>query len=111
MLEDVDVILLSRDQAPLRERVRHGIEAQNGARLRMHRAVGVPRPDDPNRWATIARARNAGKRLGTSPWVLFLDDDVVLGPGCVARLVEALRQRPAYAALAADYLGELGGAR
>jgi Glycosyl transferase family 2 len=107
MPETIDLILLTRDEAPPRESVRRGLDAQAGVRLRVHRVVGRPRPDDPNRWATIARARNAGRRLGTAPWVLFLDDDVVLEPGCVARLVEGLRHRPAYAALAADYLGEL----
>jgi len=37
---------------------------------------------------------------------MFVDDDVVLGRNCVPRLVEQLRQKTIYAALAADYLGE-----
>ncbi len=106
---DVDLLFLSRDLSPPREDVRRGIEAQEGVRLRVHRVVGTPRPEDPNRWATIARARNEGKRLGTAPWVMCLDDDVVLGPGCVARLAAALRDRPGFAALAADSAGEMAG--
>lgn len=106
---DVDVLLLSRDPSPLRRDVREGIEAQEraGVRLRVHRVFGPPRPEDPNRWETIARARNEGKRLGSSPWVLYLDDDVVLAPRCVASLVEGLQRRPGFAALAADCAGEM----
>ena len=37
---------------------------------------------------------------------MFLDDDVVLGPEAVARLVDGLARRPGHAALACDYLGE-----
>jgi hypothetical protein len=40
---------------------------------------------------------------------MFLDDDVVLGPGCVARLVDGMCRFPGYAGLAADYLGETDG--
>src|SRR4051812_26490633 len=103
---DVDLVLLSRDGEPPREEVLRGIDAQRGVRLRVHRVIGTPGHDDPNRWETIARARNAGKRLGNAPWLMFLDDDVVLAPDCVARLVEGLLHRPHFAALAADYLGE-----
>jgi hypothetical protein len=107
MNEEVDLILITRDRSPPRADVRRGIGTQTGVRLYVHRVVGTPRTEDLNRWATIARARNEGKRLGSSRWVIFLDDDVVLEPGCVARLVEGLRQRPGFAAVAADYLGEM----
>jgi hypothetical protein len=36
---------------------------------------------------------------------MLLDDDVVLGPGCVARLVAGLVERPEFAAIAADTAG------
>src|SRR5581483_8364369 len=97
----VDLIFLSRDRSPPRRDVWRGIEIQRGVGIRVHRVVGTPRPGDVNRWETIARARNAGKRLGTSPWVMYLDDDVVLGPDCVARLVAALAARPGFAAMGA----------
>lgn len=106
---DVDLLFLSRDLSPPREDVRRGVEAQTGIRLLVHRVTGPPRPQDPNRWATIVRARNQGKRLGTSPWVMCLDDDVVLGPKCVARLLEGLLSRPGFAALGADSAGEMAG--
>jgi hypothetical protein len=104
---EVDLVFLSRDLSPPRSDVQKAIESQAGVALRVHRVVGTRLPDDPNRFATIARARNAGKRLGTTPWVMFLDDDVVLGRDCVARLVEGLQERPGSAALAADCAGEM----
>jgi hypothetical protein len=104
---DADLILLSRDLSPPREDVWRSALAQQGVRLKVHRLAGTRRPEDSNRWATIARARNKGKRLGTAPWAMFLDDDVVLGPTCVARLLEGLKGRPGFAALAADYAGDM----
>ena len=37
---------------------------------------------------------------------MFVDDDVVLRHDCIAALIEGLRTRPAYGALAADYRGD-----
>jgi hypothetical protein len=103
----VDLLFLSRDLSPPRSDVQRGIAMQAGVVLRLHRVVGARRPGDCNRYETIARARNEAKQRGEAPWVMFLDDDVVLGPDCVARLVEGLRQRPEFAALAADCAGEM----
>ena len=64
---DVDLLFLSRDLSPPRDDVRRGIEAQDGVRLRMHRVVGTPRPDDPNRWETIARRGTRGSGWGRRP--------------------------------------------
>lgn len=100
---DVDVVILSREEGPLLAPVQRGLDAQPGVRLRVHRVVGQSEPGDENRWATIARLRNAGKRLGSSPWLMFLDDDVELTPGAIHRLVTALAASPRYGALAADY--------
>lgn len=104
---DVDLLFLSRDLSPPRDDVRAGIEAQGGVRLKVSRVVGARHPEDRDRCETIARARNAGKRMGSARWVMLLDDDVVLGDRCVARLVEALRGRPDFAAMAADCAGEM----
>ena len=73
---------------------------------RLIRVVGVPRPKETHRWQTIARARNEGLARATVPWVMFLDDDVILDSGCVRRLADGLRTGPGFAVLAADYLGE-----
>ncbi len=40
---------------------------------------------------------------------MFLDDDVIPGPECIRRLLTALTRWPAFAAVAADYLGESQG--
>jgi len=106
-MADADLVLIGRSATPPGEVVA-AVEAQVGVRLTVHRVVGVPRPGDANRWETIARARNAGKPLGTSPRLMYLDDDVVPEPDCVRRLIDGLNARPGYAALAADYLGECG---
>lgn len=103
----VDLILLSRDDSPPRLDVWRGIESQSGVHLVVHRVIGSPRPDDPNRWETIARARNQAKSVGASPLVMLLDDDVVLAPDCVARLATTLTRQPRFAALAADSAGEM----
>jgi hypothetical protein len=108
MSRHVDLVVLSRTAAPLGAAVARAVAAQRGVNVRVHRVVGAPRGDDPNRMATIAGARNAGKRLGSAPWVMFLDDDVELGPDTIARLVDGLSHRPAYAALGADYGQECG---
>jgi hypothetical protein len=102
------VVVLTRDTSPLRPEVQRGIDAQRGVVVRLHRVIGERRPEDPNRWATIARARNLARLQGESPWVLFLDDDVELDPDCLRALVTWLMQRRDYGAVAANYLG-LGG--
>jgi hypothetical protein len=105
---EIDLIVLCRDGGPPPVHVVGGIQAQHAVKLAIHLVDGRPRPGDAGRMDTITRARNRGSRLGSAPWLMFLDDDVELGPGCVAMLLEELRRRPGYAAMAADYLGELG---
>ncbi|MEU7941507.1 glycosyltransferase family 2 protein [Microbispora bryophytorum] len=41
-----------------------------------------------------AAARNAGWRAATTPWVVFLDDDVVPGPGWARALTDDLARLP-----------------
>ncbi len=108
---DVDVVILSRDESPLPAEIQNGLDAQTGVRLIVHRVIGTQLPSDACRWATIARARNAGKSLGHSPWLMFLDDDVRIAPDAVDRLRRGLLANPLFGALAADYLGEAAGIR
>jgi len=103
----VDLILLSRDLSTPRRDVWDGIMAQSGVVMHVHRVTGPPRPGDVNRHETIARARNQARNVGRAPWVMLLDDDVVLAPDCLARLVEGLEARPEFAALAADSDGQM----
>lgn len=106
MVRRVDVVVLSRDSRPLDPRVERGLAAQRDLDSRVLRVTAAPDARDVNRWQTIARGRNHGKRLGNAPWLMFLDDDVALRPGSIAMLLESLEQRPLYGAVAADYLGE-----
>jgi hypothetical protein len=107
---EIDAMILSRDGGPLPAGVLAGLASQEHVSLTLHVVDGTRRPDEKNRLETITRARNQGSRLGSAPWLLFLDDDVVLAPGCVSILLAGLLERPDHAALAADYLGELEGA-
>src|SRR4051794_26678435 len=104
---EVDVIILTRDGLPPPVRVREALLAQEAVKLAVHLIDGSARPGETHRLETIVRCRNAGGRRGSAPWVMFLDDDVVLGPGCISLLLHELRRRPGYAAIAADYLGDL----
>ena len=72
----------------------------------VHRVIGRPDAQDVNRWQTICRARNRGKGLGNSAWVMFLDDDVVLARDCIATLLRELEGRTAFGAIASNYLNE-----
>lgn len=105
-METVDLVVLTRDDKPLDQRVEDAIGGQQCAVVRRHRVIGRSRPQDRCRRETIARARNEAKTLGTSPWLMFLDDDVVLPCDGISRLLQSLKDRSAFGAMAIDYLGE-----
>ena len=106
LVPSIDLIVLTRDSGALRPEVEAGILNQKGVSAIVHRVIGKSRPTDGCRWETIARARNEAKRRGKTPWLMFVDDDVVLGPRCVETLLRELERRPIFGALAADYLGQ-----
>lgn len=108
-MDQVDLVVLSRDLRPLSPEVMHGLNVQAGVFIRLHRIQGTSLPTDTCRWETIARARNHGAQQGCFPWLMFLDDDVVLAPNCVRAMLDELQQQPSRAAVAADYLGEANG--
>ena len=78
MIPDVDLVVLTRHDGPLDPEVERGYCNQRAVRLIVHRVAGSTCPDDRSRMDAIVRARNEGKLLGASPWLMFLDDDVVL---------------------------------
>ena len=103
---EVDVAVLTRDSRAIATEVLDAIQSQLGVKVRIHRVIGSARPSDPNRWATIARARNVARDFGDSRWLMYVDDDVVLGENAIAQLVEDIESQSAYVAMAADYIGE-----
>ena len=110
MTEFVDVVLLHRPgDVPNREVV-DAITSQVGVQVRLHTHVGYPEASDFNRWFTIARARNAMKNYGTSPWVMLVDDDVVLDRDCITNLLLQLKQNAHLGVVGADYSNDLGQA-
>ncbi len=100
---DIDVLMLVRPNRPPRAEVVRAVEQQIGARTHLFIQVGEALPTDANRWATIARARNAAKHRATSHLAMFVDDDVVLGSNCMAVLARELLADTTLGAIAADY--------
>src|SRR6187401_1690466 len=92
----IDVVVLSRDAGPLRGPVLAGLQLQREVLWRLHRVIGAPQAADRNRWETICRARNEGRLKGHFQWLMFVDDDVVLAPGTMARLLQFLTAHPIY---------------
>lgn len=107
----IDLAILTRTADDLHPQVAAAIQAQQHVQLRIHRIVGTPRPSDRSRIETIVRARNEAARRAQGEWLMFLDDDVVLGHDTIARLHHALTCRPQFGAFAADYLGDCGHRR
>jgi hypothetical protein len=103
MAEFVDVVLLHRPGDRPKREIIDAIEGQVGVQVRLHTHIGQPSPGDFNRWFTIARARNAMKNYGTAPWVMFVDDDVVLDRDCIYQLLLKLNHDPQLGAVGADY--------
>ena len=106
MPDTVDVVILTRDASTLSPEVEQGIRLQTDVRCHLYRVIGRPKSEDSSRWETIARARNSAKQMGTSRWLMFLDDDVILPARCLSTMLHELMQQPLYGAIAADYLGE-----
>jgi hypothetical protein len=101
----IDVIVLTRGLEPLRSDLLWAIRRQRGISPRVYRVWGRAEAGESS-IAAIVRARNLGKSLGKSPWIMFLDDDVIPDLDCGWQLWQALQTRPELAAAAADYACE-----
>jgi len=99
----VDVVILSRTIADVRPNLKAAVRCQSGVQTQIFRVIGNPHEADEHRWHTIARARNHGRILGSSPWILFLDDDVIPASNCLQQLVAELQNDASLGAVAADY--------
>ncbi len=105
-LPSVDVLILCRPGMRPPEEVLQAIKSQEGVKTNVHVGIGAAHPADLNRWHTIARGRNELKQLASAPWVMFVDDDVVLERTCVRSLIDALSHSPTLGAIAADSAGD-----
>ena len=100
---DIDVLMLVRPGRSPRAEVVQAIRHQAGVRTHLYVQAGPALATDYNRWVTIARARNQAKRQGTSPLVMYVDDDVQLDPQCMVSLANELAADSKLGAVAADY--------
>ena len=99
----VDVLTVLGPGRTIREPVLAALENQGDVVLEHHVVEGTPPLPGEGRIEAIARARNRAKQLGTAHYAMFLDDDVVLPPRSIEKLVYALIFNPRYAAIGIDY--------
>jgi len=98
----VDVLTALGPGRTIRESVLSALENQGDVKVEHHVVDGTPMPGESGRDA-IVRARNHAKQLGTAHYAMFLDDDVVLPPRSIEKLVYTLIFNPYYAAIGIDY--------
>lgn len=101
----VDVLTVLGPGRTIREPVLFALENQGHVALEHHVVEGTPPLPGERRTDAIARARNRAKWLGNAHYAMFLDDDVVLPPQAIEKLVFALLFNPRYAAIGIDYQG------
>lgn len=98
----VDVLTVLGPGRTIRESVLSALENQGDVKLEHYVVDGTPIIGEGQRDA-IVRARNRAKQLGTAHYAMFLDDDVVLPPRGIEKLVYTLIFNPSYAAIGIDY--------
>jgi len=98
----VDVLTVLGPGRNIREPVLSSLKEQGDVELEHYVVDGIPLPGEWERDA-IVRARNRAKQLGTAHYAMFLDDDVVLPPQGIEKLVYTLILNPRYAAIGIDY--------
>jgi hypothetical protein len=99
----VDVLTVLGPGRAIREPVLSALENQGDMQLEHYVVEGTPLLPGERRADAIARARNRAKQLGTAHYAMFLDDDVVLPPRGIEKLVYALFFNPHYAAIGINY--------
>jgi hypothetical protein len=98
----VDVLTVLGPGRTIGDPVSAALKNQGNVAFEHYVVEGIPTPGE-LRWDTIARARNRAKQMGTAHYAMFLDDDVVLPPLGIEKLVYALIFNPWYAAVGIDY--------
>ena len=100
----VDVLTILGPGRTIREPVLDALENQGDVALQHYIVDGTPMPGD-KRLDAIVRARNHAKQVGIAHYAMFLDDDIVLPPRGIEKLVYALIFSPRYAAIGIDCQG------
>lgn len=101
----VDVLTVLGPGRTIQESVLSALEDQGDVDLKHHVIEGDSSLPGDRRADPIARARNRAKKTGNAHYAMFLDDDVVLPPRAIEKLVYALIFNPRYAAIGIDYQG------
>jgi hypothetical protein len=101
----VDVLTVLGPGRAILDPVLAALEDQGDVELKHYTIEGEPPMPGDRRADPIARARNRARKLGTAHYAMFLDDDVVLPPLGIEKLVYALIFNPRYAAIGIDYQG------
>jgi hypothetical protein len=101
----VDILTVLGPGRKIHKDVLGALEDQGNVSLKHYVVKGThPKPRE-RRATAIARARNLAKSTGDAYYVMFLDDDVVLPPKAIEKLVYTLFFNPQYAAIGIDYQG------
>ena len=98
----VDVFTVLGPGRAIGEPVLAALKNQGDVALEHHVVDGTPMPGERERDAVV-RTRNRVKHKGNAHYAMFLDDDVVLPPRGIEKLVYALIFNPWYAAIGIDY--------
>ena len=99
----VDVLTVLGPGRAILEPVLSALDNQGDVELH-HHVIDSPSPlPGESRIGTIARARNLAKTEGKEHYVMFLDDDVMLPPLGIQRLVYAFIFNRSHAAIGIDY--------
>jgi len=99
----VDVLTVLGPDRTIKEPVLEALKNQGDVNLEHYVIEGKPLYFGEDRVATIARARNQAKSFGTSHYVMFLDDDVVLPDKGIEKLAYTLFFNRRYGAVGIDY--------
>lgn len=98
----VDVLTVLGPGRIIKESVYEALKDQGNVNIN-HYIIQEPPLFNEGRVDAIARARNKAKGFGDSHYVMFLDDDVVLPPSGIEKLIFALFFNRRYAAIGIDY--------
>jgi len=105
MLIPVDILTVLGVGRKIQEPVLEALKIQGEVQLKHYIVEDTFHQPNEDRIQAIAQVRNRAKKMGNAHYVMFLDDDVVLPPKGIEKLVYAIFFNPHYAAIGIDYQG------